>query len=123
MQTMGDDGMSYRTAKYFAVASLIAALATPVSADDTGLAGSLHALQKERGKTCMVDHFHFGKSVSFKKKRHARADAIVSWREFVAWEYGSDWGSYRRAGSKSMACKNSGGIWTCSVEARPCRKR
>ncbi len=116
-------GMSFGTVKCLAVACLVAALATPVYADDTGLAASLHSLQKERGKTCMIDHFHFGKSSTFKEKRRAKADAIVSWREFVAWEYGTDWGSYRRAGNKSMVCKTSGGMWTCSVKARACRRR
>jgi hypothetical protein len=112
--------MSYGTAKCLVAIGLIAALATPVLADSTGLAG-IHALRKERGKTCMTDHFHFGKSSLYKRKRRAQTDSIGSWRGLVALEYGTDWASYKRAASRSMTCKNSGGMWNCNVEARPCR--
>lgn len=115
--------MSYRAAKYVAAIGGVIIFAAPVLADSTGLAGILHALRKERGKICMADHFHFGQSVSFKKKSKAQADAVLRWRQFVTLEYGSDWGSFRRAASKSLNCGRAGGSWTCKVAARPCRKR
>jgi hypothetical protein len=115
--------MSYRSVFYFAVVGSIVSLATPGLADDTGMAGALHDLRKARGKICMSDHFHYGTSSQKRKKRSARIEAIQDWRGFVALEYGSDWANFRRAASKSIACTKAGGMWTCKVEARPCRRR
>lgn len=92
-----------------------------VQADDSGLAGALHDLGKEKGKICMVDHFHNGTSFDQKSKRKALKEAIKSWEEFTAWEYGSDWGKFRRARSRGQRCNKSEKTWSCSVEARPCR--
>ncbi|MGI9568748.1 MAG: hypothetical protein ACR2PH_03185, partial [Desulfobulbia bacterium] len=96
----------------------------PVLADDTGLAGSLHALKKERGRICMVDHFHTGVGADKKSKYKARKAAIKSWEEFTGWEYGSDWAKFSRARNRGQLCKKTGKTsWSCSVEARPCRRK
>ncbi len=102
---------------------LMLAWAAPSFADETALASLLHDWRKERGKVCMVGHFHSGSSNGLlPSKRQAMAAAVSSWRGFTAMEYGSDWGSFRLAGSKSKSCVKSGKSWTCSVEARPCKR-
>ena len=95
--------------------------ASVVSADDTGFA-SAHDLRKERGRTCMSDHYHYGNSTAKSTRGAAERDAIGSWQSFTDFEYGSDWARYSRAAGKRMTCKGAGGgAWECSVEARPCR--
>jgi hypothetical protein len=90
-------------------------------AQDAGLAG-LHAWVRVGGKTCMADHYHDG-SGSGRTKAAAQAAAIRAWVDFTAWEYGSRWGSYSAAVSKSMNCSGGGGNYSCSTSARPCRYR
>lgn len=90
------------------------------SADDTGLA-SIHAWRKERGRTCMIDHFHYGSGTG-PTKRTAEKAALDSWTSFTVFEYGTDWGSYNRAGSRIMECQQRGSLWLCNVQARPCRR-
>ena len=89
------------------------------NADDTGLAGSLHELKKERGKLCMANHYHTGLREGQKSKRQATKFAIQKWEEFTSWEYGSDWGKFRNARSKGQRCTKSGKTWACSIRARP----
>ena len=95
-----------------------ATLTAPAFADETGLA-AMHAWRKEKGKTCMVDHFHHGSGEGRTKSR-ARAAAIRSWQEFTAFEYGTNWAYFRYAGSKSIGYTKTAGGWRASVEARPC---
>lgn len=102
------------------VVALVILLAAPAVADDTGFASS-HDWRKERGLTCMSDHYHYGTSGEQRTKALAQREAIVSWQSFTAFEYGSDWARYGKAGSKKMSCKQGGGSWECSIEARPCR--
>jgi hypothetical protein len=97
----------------------LTAMITPALADQTGLA-DMHALRKEGGRTCMSDHFHSGSSSAKGSRAAAEAEAIRSWAEFTALEYGSDWARYGRAGSRSMRCKHSADGWGCDIEARPC---
>lgn len=92
----------------------------PAVADETGFA-SAHDWRKERGLTCMVDHWHYGSSTAHATKDKAQRDAISSWQSFTDFEYGSNWARWSKAGSKKMACNNSAGGWTCNAEARPCR--
>ena len=94
----------------------------PAQADDSGLASALHTLARERGKICMVGHFHSGTSSDKKSKRIARKAAIKSWEEFTDWEYGSDWAKFSRSRNQGKKCSKSGKTWRCSVEARPCRR-
>jgi hypothetical protein len=93
----------------------------PSAADDNGLAGTIHDLRRERGKLCQVDHWHYG-SGSGATKKLAMADAVGSWQNFTAMEYGSDWARFQKAASKSVSCskEGSGGV-SCSIEGRPCR--
>ena len=92
--------------------------AGPVQADETGIAG-IHSWVKIGRKTCLADHFHSGSGNAANRKQ-AEKQAIQSWADFTAWEYGSSWGRYSLAASKSMTCNNTDG-WSCFVEARPCR--
>jgi hypothetical protein len=102
-----------------AVGVLIGAVA-PVQAEETGVAG-IHSWVKVGRKTCLVDHFHSG-SGSGKTRSLAERQAIQSWADFTAWEYGSTWGRYTLAASKKMTCEQ-GNSWACFVEARPCKSR
>jgi len=95
--------------------------AAPAIADDTGLATALHDVRKEGGKLCMVDHYHSGSSSGAKEKKAALAEAIKSWAEFTAWEYGTDWAKWTKAASKGMTCSQESSGWGCSIEARPCK--
>jgi hypothetical protein len=92
----------------------------PAAADETGFA-SAHTWRKERGMNCMADHWHYGNSTPQPTKAKAQRDAISSWQSFTAFEYGSNWARWGKAGSKKASCSNSAGGWTCNVEARPCR--
>jgi len=98
------------------------AMTLPVQADQTGLA-EMHDLRRERGKLCMVDHFHYGGGDGLRTKKAAIRAAIVSWQEFTDLEYGSDWARYRSAASRSVGCKKVDGLWNCEAEARPCLLR
>lgn len=91
----------------------------PVQADETGLASS-HNLRKERGTTCMADHFHSGYGEGATKAA-ARAEAAKSWSEFVAFEYGTAWARFGRAGSVTTKYVKASKGWSATVEGRPCR--
>jgi hypothetical protein len=90
------------------------------SADETGLA-TMHAWRRERGRTCMVDHWHYGSSGSHSTKTAAQRAAIRSWQDFTDLEYGSHWARFSRAGGRKVGCSRSGGGWSCNVEGRPCK--
>lgn len=98
---------------------ILTAMIAPALADQTGLA-DMHALRREGGRTCMSDHFHSGSSSGKGSRAAASADAIRSWADFTALEYGSDWARYGKAASRSMRCKHSADGWDCDLEARPC---
>lgn len=104
------------------VSVFLAALATTGTAlaDDTGLAG-IHDLRREKGRLCMSDHFHAGSSAGQASKAAALNAAISSWAGFTALEYGSDWASFKKAGSKQVTCTQSGSGWGCDINARPCK--
>jgi hypothetical protein len=106
---------------FLPAALLLATLSTSVRADETGLA-SIHDWRKERGLTCMSDHFHDGAG-SGESRKAAEAKAVASWASFTILEYGTDWGSYQLAGSKKMDCSQAGpNSWSCNVTARACKK-
>jgi hypothetical protein len=104
-----------------AAAALVLALAQAgvANADETGIAG-IHSWIKVGRKTCLADHFHDGSGTGA-SRRQAQAAAIGAWTDFTAWEYGTSWGRYSLAVGKSMSCSQSGGSWSCSTQARPCR--
>jgi hypothetical protein len=95
-------------------------LAGPVAAQETGL-DALHAQARVGSKICMVDHFHDGASSGAKSRRQAEAQAIASWVDFTAWEYGGNWGTWRLAESKRVSCGQASGSWSCTLQARPCK--
>jgi hypothetical protein len=104
-------------------AATIVAVATfgaPAKADDTGMAGALHDLRREKGRVCIVDHWHYGNG-SGRNKKAAMADAVASWSSFTAMEYGSDWARFQRAASRSVSCSPSSYGVSCSIDGRPCR--
>jgi len=103
-----------------AVAIAVGSVDMSAWADDTGLA-SMHAIRPERGRVCMSDHWHYGSSSGQRSKRAAERDAIRTWQNFTALEYGSDWARWRRSGSRKMGCSRSSSGWGCNIEARPCR--
>ena len=115
--------MSSRLLALWALLASVVAVgsALPAMADSTGFA-SAHDWRKERGKTCLSDHWHYGTSNTMRTKRLAQRDAIASWQGFTDFEYGSDWARWSRAASKKMGCKKVSSGWECSVEARPCRR-
>jgi hypothetical protein len=98
--------------------SVLLAAAGVANAEETGIAG-IHSWVKMGRKTCMLDHFHYGNG-SGATRPQAERSAIQAWVDFTAWEYGSPWGRYSIAASKSMTCSRSDG-WSCDLEARPCR--
>lgn len=104
-----------------AVATLFAC-AAPALADDTGVA-AIHEQRREGGRTCFVDHYHYGSSAGLSSKKAALAAGIKSWADFTDFEYGSDWARWSRAAEKSAKCSQAGigGSWSCDLSARPCR--
>lgn len=84
------------------------------------IANAPHASRLEGGRICYIDHYHYG-SGSGPSRAAAERDAAGSWASFTSFEYGSAWANYGKAASKKMTCSDSGGSWSCSVEARPCR--
>lgn len=95
----------------------------PVQADDNGIAAVIHTLKREGRKLCQDGHFHFGSSSGAASKKAAMAEAVNFWQNFTAMEYGTDWASFRNAGSKSAKCTQGASGWGCDIEARPCKGR
>lgn len=102
-----------------AAVALAGAAITPVMADETGLAES-HDWRREGGRTCFLDHYHFG-SGSGSTKAAATKDAISSWAGFTDFEYGSNWARWSRAASKQVSCTKAASGYDCQISARPCR--
>ena len=113
-----------RSLRPFALAILAMALIpipqSPVQADETGMA-SMHDWRRERGKICLVGHYHSGAGTG-RTKKQARRAAIRSWQEFTAWEYGTSWAYFRRAASRSISVTRSASGWEATVEARACKR-
>jgi len=102
---------------------LTALFCVAASADETGLA-SIHEWRVEGRKTCFVGHFHTGTTGGVKRsKKRAMRDAITSWEEFTAAEYGTDWARYRYAANRGATCDRSTSGWSCYVEGRPCNPK
>lgn len=73
--------------------------------------------------SCFTDHYHFGSSKGQTSKKTAEGDAIASFEDFVDFEYGSAYASWKAAAGKSVDCSKDGsGLWGCTVSARPCRR-
>ncbi len=105
----------------FFVVGICLAQSIVAFADETSMA-SMHSWQKEGRKTCFVDHSHSSTGEG-RTKSKARSAAITAWREFTAWEYGTDWASYKHARSKSISYTKAVKGWSASVEGRPCNPK
>lgn len=104
------------------LAALGALFVQSAHAEETGLA-AMHDWKAEKGGlTCMATHFHDGAGQGATRKEAEQA-AILAWREFTSFEYGSPWDSYKRSASKTMNCFEMAGAkrWSCSTSARPCK--
>lgn len=110
----------FRPASLAFVTVVMVGGAVPAVADETGLHAS-HALRRESGRVCFVDHWHYGSSGLQSSRKQAERAAIGSWASFVAFEYGTDWARFGRAASKKMTCSQNSSGWDCSLEARPCK--
>ena len=105
----------------FAVACACATAASiPALANDTGFAASTHVLRHEGGRLCQVDHFHGG-SGSGGTKGVALTYALKVYYDTTSDEYGTDWGHWDRAASKSVKYDKTADGWTASVLGRPCK--
>jgi hypothetical protein len=82
--------------------------------------GTWRETQREGGACCMPDHYHYSTGTG-SSKAAAMADAVANWAGLVVFEYGNAYGHFGMAHSKSVSCSSSSG-WSCSVEARPCRR-
>lgn len=99
---------------------LLAVTATPAPADQTGMS-DMHAQRRVGGKRCFIDHYHAGNSAGARSRSAAMKEAVVSWRSFTDFEYGSDWANWNKAAGKRANCSRSGDGWGCAIEALPCR--
>jgi hypothetical protein len=96
------------------------AIAAPAAAQEVA---DIHDQRRERGVICFTDHYHYGSSSSQPSKRAAEIAAIKSWADFVDFEYGGAWTSWKRSGSKSVKCsRTTASTWGCDVSSRPCRR-
>lgn len=80
----------------------------------------------DNGKVCRMllgTHMHHGFSGVQSTKSAAKKAAIKRWSGFTAWEYGSAWGKFSLAQSKSFTCSKTerGEGWRCMVIAQPCK--
>lgn len=110
------------SARSYILSSAVIALGlatSPAFAGDTGLA-SIHDLRREGGRLCMDGHYHYGNGGG-KTKAGAQSAAVQSWQDFTAFEYGTDWASFKKAANKRVGCNASGSGFDCQVEARPCK--
>ena len=108
---------------FLVAAALAVSLPTlPASADETGLA-SMHDWVRVGRKVCYSEHTHYASSNGHRTKRAALNAAIKDWQEFTAFEYGTSWAYFRRANAKRKACSRQASGWSCSIQARPCKRR
>ena len=94
--------------------------AAPASSVAAIIANAPHASRLEGGRVCYVEHAHYGSGTG-STRQAAERSAIGSWAGFTDFEYGSAWANFSKAAGKRMSCAQSGGSWSCSLEARPCR--
>lgn len=94
--------------------------AAPASSVAAIIANAPHESRLEGGRVCYSEHAHYG-SGSGNSRQAAERSAIGSWAGFTDFEYGSAWANFSKAAGKRMSCSQSGGSWSCSLEARPCR--
>lgn len=91
-----------------------------VHAQDSGMAG-MHDQQREGGKMCFTDHYHWGNGTG-DTKTSAQKAAIRSWIDFTSLEYGNRWASFANSASKKTSYTKEAKGWSATVESRPCRR-
>lgn len=89
-------------------------------ANDTGFAASTHQLRREGGRLCIFAHTHGGTGTAG-TKNVARVAAIKTFTDTTVLEYGTDWGSWSKSASKSVAYTKTADGWAAHAEARPCK--
>lgn len=104
----------------FAAIVLGAGFVPALANTETGFA-AMHSQARVGGKLCMTDHYHYGSGTGRTKDLAQRA-AIGSWQSFTDFEYGGVWARFSNAAAKRVSCSQSGGQYSCQVEARPCRR-
>ncbi len=72
--------------------------------------------------SCFDGHYHFGSSKGMPSKKAAEAEAAASWANFVDFEYGSAYSSWKIAVSKTLECQRENVGWGCQASAIPCRR-
>ncbi|MEZ5924121.1 MAG: hypothetical protein R3D57_07025 [Hyphomicrobiaceae bacterium] len=106
-----------------AAALLAAGFGALVGASGATAQQALHDEVRVGKLSCFSDHYHFGSSKGMSSKKAAEADAAASWSNFVDFEYGSAYASWKAAAGKTVDCAKEGsGTWGCTVSARPCRR-
>jgi len=120
---LGDDNMNTRCS-LMAAGLALAFGTTSAAAQGLNLSG-IHEQVRVGSKVCMKTHFHDGSSSAMPTRKAAEAEAIRTWQDFTAWEYGRNWGNFRFAESKGVKCSGADRdrSWSCQVTARPCRRR
>jgi hypothetical protein len=113
--------LANRSLHFVAAAFVVGISNLPATADETGIA-SIHAWENVGRLTCIKGHWHYGTATASTRKVAAKK-AILNWINFTAFDYGSDWMSYRRAKSKALKCERVGTGWACSAEGRACKLR
>lgn len=104
------------------LAAVVAASSvTPALAQDSATLLGLHDKRREGSRYCLIGHFHHGAG-SGSSKRAALQAAVNDWAGFTQFEYGVYWGQWRWAKNKTKSCSQGASGWSCSVEARPCRR-
>lgn len=104
----------------FAGCAAAGAIAAPVAADDTGFATTTHATRREGGKLCVLAHNHGGNGGGG-TKGVALTMAVKAYYDSTASEYGSDWASWAKAGSKSVTYTKTADGFSAHIEGRPCK--
>lgn len=99
-------------------AALTAAPRSPAAAADTSTWAKAPG---PGGTVCFASHFHYGTSREQIDPEVGKQLALVTWSEFVSFEYGTMYADYALAQSKSAHCEHKAGQWTCTIQARPCR--
>lgn len=94
--------------------------ATRALANDTGFATTTHDTRREGGRLCVLGHTHGG-SGDGGTKSVALIAALKVYVDTTTDEYGSDWASWSKAGSKRVSYTKTADGWTAAVEGRPCR--
>lgn len=109
-----------RVTSLYLTALILTAAGLPAHANDTDFATTTHDVRREGGKLCVVGHNHGGGG-SGGTKNVALVAAIKVYVTTTTDEYGSDWASWAKGGSKSISYTKTGDAWEARVEARPCK--